>query len=152
MYGYAPTYPDSSFLPPLGGFNMAGTQAIYESSSAGFLSEISSIISSTSGVAGPFAGIVAGAMSAAIIPIVVGFTNPQMTAIMTQYNQSIAEAVSMPMKAANQQYNQLYQGFNDQSMAVGNNILNISKLTGEFNAQGNTQGKLVLLIVRLQAF
>ncbi|MEJ8611455.1 cag pathogenicity island type IV secretion system translocation protein CagH [Helicobacter pylori] len=119
---------------------MAGTQAIYESSSAGFLSEISSIISSTSGVAGPFAGIVAGAMSAAIIPIVVGFTNPQMTAIMTQYNQSIAEAVSMPMKAANQQYNQLYQGFNDQSMAVGNNILNISKLTGEFNAQGNTQG------------
>ncbi|RVZ88061.1 sodium:calcium antiporter, partial [Helicobacter pylori] len=46
----------------------------------------------------------------------------------------------MPMKAANQQYNQLYQGFNDQSMAVGNNILNISKLTGEFNAQGNTQG------------
>ncbi|WRC66427.1 cag pathogenicity island type IV secretion system translocation protein CagH [Helicobacter pylori] len=119
---------------------MAGTQAIYESSSAGFLSEISSIISSTSGVAGPFAGIVAGAMSAAIIPIVVGFTNPQMTAIMTQYNQSIAEAVNMPMKAANQQYNQLYQGFNDQSMAVGNNILNISKLTGEFNAQGNTQG------------
>ncbi|OQU74073.1 sodium:calcium antiporter, partial [Helicobacter pylori] len=80
---------------------MAGTQAIYESSSAGFLSEISSIISSTSGVAGPFAGIVAGAMTAAIIPIVVGFTNPQMTAIMTQYNQSIAEAVSVPMKAAN---------------------------------------------------
>ncbi|MGL2555668.1 sodium:calcium antiporter, partial [Helicobacter pylori] len=49
-------------------------------------------MSSTSGVAGPFAGIVAGAMTAAIIPIVVGFTNPQMTAIMTQYNQSIAEA------------------------------------------------------------
>lgn len=58
-------------------------------------------------------------MSAAIIPIVVGFTNPQMTAIMTQYNQSIAEAVSMPMKAANQQYNQLYQGFNDQRWLWG---------------------------------
>ncbi|EMH44830.1 hypothetical protein HMPREF1430_00245 [Helicobacter pylori GAM96Ai] len=119
---------------------MAGTQATYESAASGLLSQVTSAISSASGLAGPFAAAVSAALLGTIVPLITTFSNAQMQAIMLQYNQSVAEAVGTPLKSANQQYSQLYQGFNNQSMAVGQDILNVKKLTGTLNEQISSQG------------
>ncbi len=119
---------------------MAGTQATYETAASGLLSQISSAISSASALAGPFAVAVSGALLGSVVPLITTFSNAQMQAIMLQYNQSVAEAVGTPLKSANQQYSQLYQGFNNQSMAVAQGTLNIKKLIGTLNEQISSQG------------
>ncbi len=122
---------------------MAGTQATYESAASALLSQVTSAISSASALAGPFAAAVSGALMGAVVPFITTFTDAQMQVIMMQYNQSIAEAVGTPLKSANQQYSQLYQGFNNQSMAVAQGTLNIKKLTGTLNEQISSQGEQI---------